>query len=227
MDTSKRDQQQHWEHTVRSRLARLRSMPVDAGRLEKALRAQIPRPDSVSAAAALSWLRPMRAVAASILVIITVVTVLLLSTASRPVSAAPAHMAEMHQNVVSGRVPVVQVDSIAQANEVLSRKWSNLPEVPDVPENHIMACCMQSLKDKKIACVLMKRDGVPVTLMVAHAKDMRAPDSPVTVKDGVRFHVQAVGELNMVMTQRRGRWACLIGELPAETLMDVVQQLEF
>jgi hypothetical protein len=31
----------------------------------------------------------------------------------------------------------------------------------------------------------------------------------------------------MVMTERQGRWVCLIGELSAERLMDVVDQLRF
>lgn len=227
MDTHEHDEQQHWEEAVVSRLARLRSMPVDTSRIEKALRAQIPRPEQSSAARAWPWLRPMRAIAASVLVVSALVTVLLLSTASGPVLASPSHVAELHQDIVLGRVPVVQVDSIAEANDVLSRKWPNSPEVPSVPENHVMACCMQSLKDKKVACVLMKQQSVPVSLMVAHAKDMRAPTSPVKVRNGARYHVQSVGALNMVMTERQGRWACLIGELPAETLIDVAQQLEF
>lgn len=227
MDTRERDEQQQWARAVADRLARLRSVPVDASRLEKALRAQIPRPERATIARAWPWLRPVRAVAASFLVIAALAAVLLLSMSGGPALASPARMAELHRDLLSGKVPVVQVDSIAEANQVLSRQWPNSPEVPSVPEDHVMACCMQSLKDKKLACVLMKRDGVPVTLTVAHGKDMRAPASPVTVRDGVRYHVESVGKLHMVMTEREGRWVCLIGELPAERLIGVAQQLEF
>ena len=89
-----------------------------------------------------------------------------------------------------------------------------------------MACCMKSVS-KKVACLLLKREGVPVSLVVAHSGDMRAATSPVTVRDGVRYHVQAVGTLNMVMTERNGRWVCLIGELPTERLIDVATQIKF
>ena len=90
-----------------------------------------------------------------------------------------------------------------------------------------MACCMNSLKDKDVACVLMKREGVPVSLMVARSRDMRLPSSPVTVHNGVSYHVQASGKLNMVMSERHDRWVCLIAEMPAEQLMDLAARLEF
>jgi hypothetical protein len=56
---------------------------------------------------------------------------------------------------------------------------------------------------------------------------MRVPTSPVTVRNGVSYHVQASGNLNMVMTERSDRWVCLIAEMPAERLMDLAAQLQF
>lgn len=228
MEMPEFDERQEWEWGVASRLARLRSMPVDTSRVEKALRGQLPLPEPAPAAGARSLLRPMGAVAASLLLAGALATVLLLSASNGPVLASPAGMAELHNDVVSGKVPVVQVESIAEANRVLSNQWPDSPGVPSVPRDHVMACCMQSLKDKKLACVLMKVEGVPVTLTVAHGKDMRAPASPVTVRHGVRYHVQSEGKLNMVMTERQGRWVCLIGEVPADKLIDdVVRELNF
>ena len=227
MDTPERDDQDQWERAVSGRLAKLRSMPVDTTRLERALRSQIPQPQPSRGTVPRMSLRPLRAVAASFLVLAALVAVLMLSTSSGPVVASTARMAELHEDVVSGKVPVVQVSSIDEANKVLSRQWPNSPEVPEVPKDHVMACCMTSVKDKKLACVLMKREGVPVTLTVAHGRDMRLPDSPVTVRDGVRYHVQASGKLNMVMTERQGRWVCLIAELPAERLMEVASKLQY
>ena len=230
MDTPERndrDDQDQWERAVSTRLAKLRSMPIDTTRLERAIHAQIPRPQRSSGILPWMWLRPVRAIAASFLVLAALVAVLMLSTSSGPVLASTARMAKLHEDVISGKVPVVQVDSISEANKVLARQWPNSPEVPEVPKDHVMACCMTSVKDKKLACVLMKRDGVPVTLTVAHGRDMRVPDSPVTVRDGVRYHVQSAGKLNMVMTERQGRWVCLIGELPAERLMEVASKLQY
>lgn len=227
MDTPEREDQDQWERAISDRLAKLRSMPVDTTRLERALRSQIPQPQRSRGTFPWMGLRPLRAVAASFLVIGALVAVLMLSTSSGPILASPARMAKVHEDLVSGKVPVVRVDSIEEANEVLSRQWRNSPEVPSVPEDHVMACCMNSVKDKKVACVLMKREGVTVSMMVAHGKDMRVPDSPVTVRGGVRYHVQSDGALNMVMTELKGRWVCLIGELPAERLMDLADGLQW
>ena len=227
MDTPEREKDELWERAVTARLAKLRSMPVDTSRLERLILAQIPRPQQARRDSHGRWFRPVRAVAASFLVLAAAVAVLLLSTSSGPVLASSVQMAKLHEDLVSGKVPVVQVNSIEEANKVLSKQWRNSPEVPSVPQDHVMACCMKSVKDKKVACVLMKREGVPVSMMVAHGKDMRIPDSAVTVRGGVRYHVQSVGALNMVMTEREGRWVCLIGEVPTERLMDLAGGLQF
>ena len=228
MDTLEREHNEDpWERAVAGRLAKLRSMPVDTSRLERALRAEIPPPPREQRATARLWLRPVRTIAASFLVLAALAAVLFLSTSSGPVLASPARMAKLHNDLVSGKVPVVQVDSIKEANEVLSRQWRNSPEVPSVPEDHVMACCMKSVKDKKVACVLMKREGVTVSMMVAHSPDVRLPDAPMTVRNGISYRVQSSGRLNMVMTERQGRWVCLIGELPAERLMNLADGLQF
>lgn len=172
-------------------------------------------------------LRTARAVAASILVLSALGAVLLLTTMSRPALASPAEMARMHEELVSGKTPVMQVNSIEAANRMLSGEHPQFPELPDVPAEHVMACCMKSVKNKKVGCVLLKLEGVPVSLMVARSSDMRTPTSPVTVRDGVSYNVQASGRLNMVMTERHGRWVCLIGETSADRLMDLASKLDF
>ena len=90
-----------------------------------------------------------------------------------------------------------------------------------------MACCMKSVKNKKVACVLLKSEGEPVTMTVANASDMKLPTSPTALRDGVTYHVQTSGSLNMVMTERNERWICLIGRLPANQLMDLAEKLRF
>jgi len=91
----------------------------------------------------------------------------------------------------------------------------------------VMACCMRSVKNKKVVCVLMEDSAGPVSMTVANASDMQAPASPTVTRGGVSYHVQSVGPLNMVMTERNGRWICLIAKLPAERLMDLAASLEF
>jgi hypothetical protein len=230
MDTSipERDNDdERWQRSVSARLSKLRTMPVDATRLERAIRAQLPQPPREKVSMWRPRLRSMRAIAASLLVVGLLTAVLVLSTSGGPALASPAQMARLHEDLVSGKVPVMQVDSIDSANKALSSQWPEAPGVPGVPENHVMACCMKSVKDKKVACVLLKREGVPVTMTVANASDMQLPKSPTVNRNGVSYHVQSSANLNMVMTERQGRWICLIGELGSERLMDLADQLQF
>ena len=217
---------ERWEQAVAGRLAMLRTMPVDTSGLAKALHAQIPQPARRTGTTWLS-LRSIGALAASILIAGTLASVFIFITMSRPALASPAQMARMHEELVAGMAPAIQVDSIDAANKVLAGEHPQAPTLPQVPAEHVMACCMKSVKNTRISCLLMKQEGVPVSLMVARSQDMRAPSSPVTVRDDVSYHVQASGGLNMVMTERHDRWVCLIGELPAERLIDVAAQLKF
>lgn len=222
METNNSQSQEGADEAVARRLSKLRTMPVETARLERALRSQLPLPERAQRV----WFRPLRAVAASVAVLV-LVGAILLSTSSGPVLASTAQMAQMHEDLVSGRTPVVQVASIEAANKALIAQWPQSPEVPDVPKEHVMACCMRSVKDKKVACVLLKNAGVPVTMMVANAKEMRLPTSPTRNHNGVTYHVQSSGKLNMVMAERDGRWVCLIGEVAAEQLMDLAATLRF
>src|SRR5678809_1029055 len=118
MDTFQ-PEEERWQQAVSGRLSKLRSMPVDAGRLADALQSQIPRP---VARQRTRWLSPrsMRAVAASLLLVGALGATLLFATMSRPALASPAQMARMHEDLVAGKTPAVQVDSIEAANKVLA-----------------------------------------------------------------------------------------------------------
>lgn len=226
MESFEQDHDQKWDGAVSGRLSKLRTMPMETGRLAAAIQSQIPRPAEEPRTLWFS-LRAVRAIAASLLILGTLAGILVFTTLPQPAVASPAQMARVHEELVSGKTPAVQVDSIEAANKVLAGEHPQFPALPDMPADHVMACCMTEVKDKKVACVLMKQEGVPVSLMVARGEDMRVPTSPVTVHGGVRYHVQSSGHLNMVMTERHGRWVCLIGQLPAERLMDVAAQLQF
>ena len=211
------------DRATAERLRRLRTMPVDTSRLERMLQSQIPRPRRQR----LVWLRPLRAVAAGGLIALAVAAAALLSSSGGPVLASPSHVARVHEELVSGDARVTPVRSMEEAKRALSAEWPQTPGLPDLPQDHVHACCMKSLKGKQVACVLLKSDGVPVSLMVAKAEDMKLPTSPTRSRGGVTYHVQSTGGLNMVMAERGGRWVCLIGEKSAERLMDLAEQLEF
>ena len=215
-----------WQHAASARLAKLRAMPVDTARLERALRAELP-PRAKAVPQSRWHLRPLRALAASFLIVGLAIVALVLNASSGPALASAAQMAQLHEDLVSGRVAATQVDSIEAVNRALSSQWPEGPGVPEVPADHVMACCMKSVRDKKVACVLLKREGVPVTLTVAKAADMQLPDSAKVQRNGSVYRVQSSGKVNMVMTERHGRWICLIGELSGDRLMDLGDQLRF
>jgi hypothetical protein len=216
-----------------ARLAKLRTMPVDTAGLEQRLRSQIGDPAQGSAArrpgrVRIGWHSVTRLAAAAAILVGVCVAAFILFGSGGPALASARQMADFHEELVAGRTAVVQVDSIEQAANELDRQWPQSPGLPELPGDHVMACCMKSVKDKKMACVLMKQEGVPVTMAVAHADDMRLPaSSPTKVRGGVTYHVQSVGRINMVMTEKSGRWVCLIGELPGDRLMDLAEQLRF
>jgi hypothetical protein len=68
-------------------------------------------------------------------------------------------------------------------------------------------------------------------LTVANAADMRAPNTPVVMRQGTPYHVQSCpcssGILNMVSAEKDGHWVCLIGQMPADHLMDLAAKLKF
>ncbi|MDB5357362.1 MAG: hypothetical protein JWN24_3815 [Phycisphaerales bacterium] len=214
------------DRAISARLAKLRSMPVDLTNLEKALKAQIPPPTHQSRWRVLT-LRPLRAIAASLVLASAIAAAILLSASSGPALAEAAQMAQVHQEIVSGKIPVMQVSSIDAANRMLNQEAPGAPSLPQLPDSHVMACCMKSVHNKKMACVLLKDEGAPVTLAVASAADMKLPTAPVQSRNGVEYRVQHVGDLSMVMTERNGKWLCLIGPMPAERLMDLAAQVRF
>ena len=207
------------------RLAKLASMPVDTSRLDAALRAQIPvrRPQPILR----RLMRPLTAVAAS-LTLLAIIAAALLSSSSGEVLASPAQMAQVHMDLVANRLPVTRVNSIQEASAALSRASSQSPQLPQAPQEHVMACCMKSIRNRQIACVLLQDDaGTPITMTVARDTDMRAPRGPTVTKDGVTYHVHEMSPLNMVMTERSGRWVCLIAQLPQANLIDLASRLQF
>jgi hypothetical protein len=90
-----------------------------------------------------------------------------------------------------------------------------------------MACCVHRVGRAKMSCVSLMADGVPVSLAVADAADVRVPDSQTVTVDGVTYHVQSAQGVNMAMTERNGRWVCLMGKLPTQRLIDVAKGLKF
>ena len=211
------------DQAVADRLHKLASVPVDLSRLEKQLGAQIPRQKRRVGWS--WWFGPVAAIAASVAVALFITGIWFGS--SGQVMASPAQMARFHQDIIDNKIPVTRVDSIEQAGKVLAEQWPQGPDLPRAPEAHVMACCMKSVGNKKVACVLLSSEGMPITMSVANASDMKSPRGRPIVRDGARFHLESTGSLNMISTERNGRWVCLIGDVAPERLVTIAQQLQF
>jgi hypothetical protein len=157
-------------------------------------------------------------VAASLLLVCAIAFSML---QGREAQASSLQMAQMHQDIVAGRIPTMHASSIDEANQAIAAMAGNFPRLPEAPAAQTMACCMRSVGKKKVACVLLDSGHTPVTMAVASSADVESPGTPVTVRGGVSYHVQTVGDLNMVMTERDSRWICFVGAMPVEKLMDL------
>ena len=102
------DEQNPLDRATSRRLRKLSSLPVDTSRLDRMIEQQVPRERSGR-----MWiLRPLRAVAAGIAVI-GLVGILLYSLSGGPAMASADLMAQMHNDLVSGKYHVMKVSSIA------------------------------------------------------------------------------------------------------------------
>src|SRR5689334_8859403 len=98
------------DRATAQRLGKLRTMPVDTSRVAARLQAEVGAPAKLQSGRHRAF-RPMRAVAASVLLLIALAASFLVWSA-RPAVASAQLMAQMHDDLVSGRTPVMQVDSI-------------------------------------------------------------------------------------------------------------------
>ncbi len=208
------------DELIAKRLARLGSQPVDTTHLDKMIRAEIPHPKPF-------WprmVRPLAAVAAGLIIVI-VAGIMFFS--GQQVLASPADMAQMHRDMVSGKIATMRVDSMDEANKAIAAMVGDFPQLSEPPETHTMACCMRNVGNKKVACVLLNDGKTPVTMTVAKTEDVTKPAGTPIVRDGQTYYVQTFDSLNMVMSNRQQHWICLIGELPADKLMELSSGLKF
>ena len=213
------------EDATAARLGRLRTLPVDTSSLEAALRQQLPPRRQFGP---LRIFRPLTAIAASIALVLAIAAAVLIGTSGGEVLASPTQMAQLHRDIVSNTLAVTKVNSIDEAGKVLSEQsGAQSPQLPDAPEAHVMACCMKSIRNKKMACVLLQSAGTPITMSVARSEDIKTPTCAAVTRNGEMYHVQATDGLNMVMTERAGRWVCLMSELPQDQLINLASRLRF
>jgi hypothetical protein len=221
-----KDEVDRLDAATSARLGKLRAMPVDVSRVERILRVQLPTQTRER-----TWIRirHLRAIAASILILL-ILGAGFVAISARPVRASPAEMSAIHRALVSGAGALSEPISIDEANKRLAASAGDhgIVALPVVSDCEVMACCKRSLGRKRMSCAMVERGGARISMVVARAADVRAPrDSSTFTRDGVTYHVQSDDGLNMVMSERNGRWLCVMGEEPTEKLIDVAAAMKF
>lgn len=208
---------------VSQRLEKLRHRPVEMEQLRERVRSAVSGSRPVGQT--LRWSTPLRAIAASLLMVGAVAAVLLM-TSGGPVLASAAELSRIHRDNVSGASNATAVDSIQSARQVLAAQWSDCPHVPQADSMVAVSCRVHQLAGKRLACLALQVDGQPVTLVVAHAVDMQVPTAGQTVaRGGVNYYLLSSGGVNIVVAQRDGLWICMMGELPVERIVDFTASL--
>jgi len=213
---------------TQARLSKLASRPVDTSAVTSRLRAEMAKhraEDHPATFAFPAWARWLgrSAVAAAIVVVATLMFVT--SQSGSAVYAAPAEMVQLHRDLVAGRAPVVPVANVAEAKRTIESKWREAPVIPDQWDQNIHACCLRDVQSRQVACILLERDGVPVTVVLARTKDFRSPADGTVDHNGRKYAVHSRDGVNMVMAQQGDRWMCLMGEIPQDSLMRVAEGL--
>lgn len=210
------------DSAVKQRLHRLDSLPVDLSAFDRQLKQQLP-PQTRRR----HWLAPLSALAASILIVLSVALFALNGSTAR---AEPNQMIQFHENVLAGRVPEAHTISIEEARAIISAQLSGRPLATapnNLPPEHLMACCMTPLKNKNVTCVMLEQEGIKITLSLAQIGHMAPLAGSTVPKDGRDYHLQQVRDFTMVMVDQGSLRLCLVGRLPSEQLLKLASELKF
>lgn len=223
------------EDSVARRLARLRDRPLEMSAFEARIKAAIPPPATHSKEAedeeqgrwiVFQMFSPFRAVAAALLLAITAYLAFLAFN-PQPVLAHPERLASIYEEAVERHGHgAVSVSSLAEAKAALKASWEDVPALPDAANAmQLMSCCVHEIGKKRMACVTFEVDNAPVTLALAPSKDIRCPVGEIRVVNGNRYVLGSSNGVNMAMVERDGKWSCVMGKLPQEKLIDVLNNL--
>ena len=214
------------DNAIRARLAKLADMPVDTARLEQQLRAELDRADDSAALRPAWWATPLFRIAAALVLLASVAALIVVNAGDSPVLATPLMLSDIHGEVVAGDSDTVAVSDLAEVRRVITAQWSEAPSIPEFAVAQVESCCVHHVGDRRFVCVVGRVDGTPVTMVVAHADDLR-PDrnSGTMTPDGFCCHTH--GQQNMVCKQAGDRTICLVADLPIDRLVHMAAASRF
>lgn len=219
--------QSELDREVRSRLARLASIPVDTSRLQRQLQSAL-SPDLLQTQRR-RWSHPWRSLtaAAAAILIVATTAIILVNAGNSPAMASPSDLARLHAQTLLQESMATTVTSLEQANRVLAGQWSDLPQIPAPESAKLHSCCIHDFMDSKIACIILRDGQTPLTMVVGHARQFRPAKGNVVQRGGRSFTLHQVNGLRMAMTQQGGRFVCLMGEVSEERLLSIAENLKF
>lgn len=226
MEHDQEQPQNEADLAIGRRLAKLRERPISTSVFDARLRSMLPvgasqsevdLPDRWRLSLLLS---PMRAAAALLLIALTVAAAIWVFSPN-PVLASPQEMAEIHDIAVAQQGHSMSVSTIEEARAALRRQWPNSPQITAPDDLQVLSCCVHEIGKRQMGCVTFEVDGVPVTMAVADAKQVRSPHGEQRIIDGVPYVVGSANGVNMVMSKRGGVWTCVMGRFPLERLAQI------
>ena len=215
------------DQATSDRLAKLSDCPVDTTNLEHRLNNILPDQNSTNTIPLTQrmWWKPVTSAAATIILGITLMW-LIFNGDSNPVMAAPMHMAEIHNEVVSEHADHFKVTSIEEANQLLSNQSNGVVSVPKLPGT-IKSCCLHKYQHVTLTCALILENGELVSIAIAEANKMHTPKGENISLNGKTFVAHTMNDLQMVMTYRNGRWLCVMGKIQKDKLVKIADTIEF
>lgn len=213
------------DEAVRSRLARLATVPVDTSNLERRLHSAMASNAPERKRLLFRRWRPVSAVAAAVFVVATAGLIMMI-LGNTPAKAAPGDMARLHEAIQTDAMAIT-VTSVEQANRVLAGQWKDLPQIPAPSMGQLHACCIHDYMDSKVVCLVLLDGQTPLTMVVGHSRKFRPAEGPIVERSGRKFTLHEVNGLRMAMTHQNGRFVCLMGEVSQDRLLELAEGLTF
>lgn len=222
--------QDRLDRATSHRLARLAARPVDVSRLGDRVSAGMSELGEPSAAPVLPvrrqrWWGPILSAAAAV-VIVGAVGLVLLGRGGSQAMAAPAELAHLHAMLAGGSLPNLRVASVDEANRLLADQRRGAVPMPELP-GAMMSCCLREHAGTTLTCALIERHGLLISVAVADGERMHSPEGRLVRVGGREFVHHTDGDVEMVMTQRDGRWLCVMGRATPQALAEVASQIRF
>ncbi len=213
------------DEATRSRLAKLRSRPVDTSRLQRRLAAMIdPAPPQRRATFGLQPWTAWAGLAAAVIVF-AAVSMWPIGSHGR-VEASTVQMLQLHNDIVSGRLPVAPTDNVGLLRQVIWSRHEGPQGIGRLPEEVSRSCCFRDVSGRSVVGLLWDAQGHRISIAVGNGHRMGSHEMADTVQRGeFTFTVHHRDGVNMAMTTVNGRLLCFMSDLPGDRLIDLALQV--